>query len=151
MLEITDEKGEPVEDQGILDYYLACGYNPNKMEEPVLSCVINNDLTDLPEDGVDGLLSGLFNDEDYGLSSDMQKRLIWICRNDTHGVQYYDTCPDFRTGGGKINISAWDGQELDTADNVSNLVLSSRADSRVEWDLVDLSGKWRIDCGVYYV
>ena len=98
MLEITDENGEPVEDEGILDYYLACGYNPKKMEEPVLSCVLNNALTDLPEDGVDGLLSGLFNDEEYGLSSDMQKRLIWICRNDTHGVQYYDTCPDFRTG-----------------------------------------------------
>ena len=50
----------------------------------------------------------------------------------------YDSCPDFRSGG-KINISAWDGHEIDTADNVSNIVLSSRSDSRVEWDLVDLS------------
>lgn len=122
------------------------------MSSPVLSCVsfLREDMM-TESDPAQAILSGLFNDPSYGLSSETQKRLIWINNMDAMGVQYFDTCPDFRTGGGKINISAWDGQELDTADNVSNLILSSRADSRVEWDLVDLSGKWRIDCGIYYI
>lgn len=153
MLNVVYPNGTPVTtDTAILNTALACGWNKNTMSSPVLSCVSfrREDMMET-SDPAQAILSGLFNDPSYGLSSETQKRLIWINNMDAMGVQYYDTCPDFRSGGGKINISAWDGHEIDTADNVSNLVLSSRSDSRVEWDLVDLSGKWRIDCGVYYV
>lgn len=138
--------------QDVNHFALACGYNP-KWSKPVLSAVkFETEEVFTSGDPAQCILSGLFNESyEGGLSSETQKRLIYMNTMNARGVEYYDTCPDFRTGGGKINISAWDGHEIDTADNVSNLVLSSRSDSRVEWDLVDLSGKWRIDCGIYYV
>lgn len=79
--------------------------------------------------------------------------MIWINRLDTYGVQYFDTCPDFRTGGeGKINLSAWTGTRYDYANEVTEIILSSRADARVESDIIDLSGgKCVVTTGVYYV
>lgn len=80
--------------------------------------------------------------------------MIWINRLDTYGVQYFDTCPDFRKGGGggKINLSAWNGTRYDYANEVTDIILSSRADARVESDIIDLSGgKCVVTTGVYYV
>lgn len=64
--------GTPVtNDQMINNLALACGWHSG-MDEPVLSCVRLPLLGDLNlDDGVQSILSGLFNEEDYGLSSDM--------------------------------------------------------------------------------
>lgn len=58
------------DDELVENLALACGYN-GKMTEPALSC-IGLRLADVTsDDTVNSILSGLFNEEDYGLSSDM--------------------------------------------------------------------------------
>ena len=78
---------------------LACGFNPKTMSQPILSCVAyDNAEVFSTGNQTQAILSGLFNEQDYGLSADMQKRLIWMHTLNSRGVEYYETCPDFRTG-----------------------------------------------------
>ena len=107
-------------------------------------------------------LDGIFNNLSCnipGLSAtpitDISKRLVLVDTRGVEGVKYFDTCPDFAGGSGKgvLHLSAWDGHDVDTMtlSNDMSVVLSSRADSNVQADLVDLSGAVRIDFGVYYI
>lgn len=142
----SDPEGEKYETA------LACGWN-NLSNELVLSCVqvpYSNYEFNKTEDITHNILSGLFNDLSI---ADSNKRLIWVNSVGATGMRYFDTCPDFRSGGGKLHLSAWDGHEIDTMtlSNDMSVVLSSRADSNVQADLVNLSGVAYIKMGVYYI
>ena len=101
-LGITDKEGNPIQPgEGVEHYALACAYNPTwqNKTEPVISAVTFDEaevfLTGNPAECI---LSGLFNEDDYGgISSQTQKRLIYLNQLNARGVEYYDTCPDFRT------------------------------------------------------
>lgn len=56
--------------QPIDNLALACGWH-NGLREPVLSCVAFRITDTETNDTVNSILSGLFNEEDYGLSTDM--------------------------------------------------------------------------------
>lgn len=164
-LEITDLSGETIE----ADYpwqvqYLVAVADSDKLQSPVLSCV-SCDWHQLEEsvDPIQSALDGIFNNlscDIPGLSAtpitDISKRLVLVDTRGVEGVKYFDTCPDFAGGSGKsgvLHLSAWDGHEIDTMtlSNDMSVVLSSRADSNVQADLVNLSGAAYIRMGVYYI
>lgn len=163
-LKITGLSGEEIE----TDYpwqvqYLVAVADSDQLSSPVLSCV-SCDWHQLEgqNDPVQSALGGIFNDLSCnipGLSAtpitDISKRLVLVDTRGVEGVKYFDTCPDFAGGSGKgvLHLSAWDGHQIDTMtlSNDMSVVLSSRADSNVQADLVDLSGAVRIDLGVYYI
>jgi hypothetical protein len=73
------------------------------------------------------------------------KKLVWLDRGGARGVEKYDMCPDF-SAGGAINLSAWTGTRYDYANEVTEIILSSRADARVESDIEDLPGGRCVVC-----
>lgn len=85
--------------QDVNHFALACGYNP-KWSKPILSAVkFETEEVFTSGDPAQCILSGLFNESYEGaLSSETQKRLIYMNTMNARGVEYYDTCPDFRTG-----------------------------------------------------
>lgn len=103
---------------------------------------------------IEYVLSGIGMNVPQLSAHDIEKRLLWTSRHGSEAFEYYDLCPNFKKGGGgALDLSAWNGQQVAAArfDGDVSVILSSRADSRVEADLVPLSGAYSVNFGVYYV
>lgn len=119
---------------------LAIAWNP-KTKEKLLSCVnVNYDVL-YGEDIQDAILSGLFKE----ISADNpSKRLLWIDPCDGKDFVYFDPCPNFMQGGGgslelsarKYDVSPYIAPPYAHLDGEMSVVLSSRADSNVQADIV---------------
>ena len=115
---------------------------------PALLCCNIEVSADVYESFLSSCLSA-----DEQLSS-WDKRLVWIDRCDSRGIEWYDRCPRFGGGGGSLYLSAWDGLSTHSVhvNGDVSIVLSSRSDSDVEADLNMLSsGQVVVNIGVYYV